>query len=106
MSNTAIEVSMQSMNSVDVVSQSPLSIELTQVQPSSISVELATIGPKGETGSIGPEGAIGPEGKPGPNTIGGYGIQVQTLNVGDQLRFAGNYWENISQTSLTDGGNF
>ena len=53
MSNTAIEVSMQSMNSVDVVSQSPLSIELTQVQPSSISVELATIGPKGEKGEPG-----------------------------------------------------
>jgi len=106
MSDTAIEVSMQSMNSVDVVSQSPPSIELTQVKPSSISVELATIGPKGETGSVGAEGPEGPEGKPGPNTIGGFGIQVQMLSVGDQLRFSGNYWENISQTSLTDGGNF
>lgn len=103
MNGTAIEVSMQPINSIDVVSQSPPVIEVAQVTPVSVEVAVATIGPKGETGSAGPEGR---EGRPGPNTIGGYGIQTQSLSVGDQLRFSGNYWENISQTSLTDGGNF
>ena len=53
MTDTAIEVSMQPANSVDVVSQSPPAIELTQIQPSSVVVQLATIGPPGEKGDPG-----------------------------------------------------
>lgn len=103
MSDTAIEVSMQPMNSIDVVSQSPPSIDVAQVTPVSVEVAIATIGPRGEAG---PAGKEGPEGTPGPNTIGGFGIQVAGLSVGDQLRFGGNYWENTSSATLTDGGNF
>lgn len=53
MSDTAIEVSMQPMNSIDVVSQSPPAIEVAQVTPVSVEVSIATIGPRGEKGDPG-----------------------------------------------------
>lgn len=53
MSDTAIEVSMQPMNSIDVVSQSPPSIDVIQVAPLSIDVAIATMGPPGEKGDPG-----------------------------------------------------
>lgn len=53
MTGTAIEVTMQPMNSVDVVSQSPPAIEVAQVTPVSVEVAIATIGPRGEKGDPG-----------------------------------------------------
>lgn len=102
---TTIEISTNALNSIEVNSQTVASIDIQPVKPATLEVAIATIGPKGEPG-IGVPGATGAQGIPGPNTIGGYGIQISTLSVGDQLRFSGNNWENTSQTSLTDGGNF
>lgn len=99
---TSIEIAFHPLNAIEVVSQSPPAIEIHQQVATSLVVELATIGPKGEKGATG----VGIQGPPGPSTIGGFGIQITALSVGDQLRFAGNNWENTSQTSLTDGGNF
>lgn len=100
---TAIEISTVALNSIQVTSEAPSTIELQQSEPVLLEVSLATIGPKGERGNQGNQGVPGVA---GPNTIGGYGIQVEMLSVGDQLRFAGNHWENTPSTSLTDGGNF
>lgn len=102
---TSIEISTVALNSIQVTSTEPPTIEVQQAAPALLEVSLATIGPKGEQGAQGVPG-VGIQGIPGPNTIGGYGFQLAALSVGDQLRFAGNFWENISQTSLTDGGNF
>jgi hypothetical protein len=99
---TSIEISTVALNSIQVTSTEPPTIEVQQAAPASLEVSLATIGPKGEQGVPG----VGIQGIPGPNTIGGYGFQLAALSVGDQLRFAGNFWENTSSTSLTDGGNF
>lgn len=101
--NTAIEISTVALNTIQVISEAPPTIELQQSIPATLEVSLATIGPRGEPGV---QGVPGIQGVAGPNTIGGFGIQVETLSVGDQLRFAGNYWENTPSTSLTDGGNF
>ncbi|MGI9143331.1 MAG: hypothetical protein ACR2IJ_09115 [Fluviibacter sp.] len=105
---TSIEISTVTLNSIQVTSAEPPIIEVQQVAPASIEVSLATIGPKGEQGLQGVPGVgiQGIQGIPGPNTIGGYGFQLAALSVGDHLRFAGNFWENTSSTSLTDGGNF
>lgn len=100
---TSIEISLQPINSIEVTNQSPSEISINGGVATSLEVAIATIGPRGE---IGPAGKAGTEGAPGPNTIGGFGIQVAGLSVGDQLRFAGNYWENTQSTALTDGGNF
>ena len=103
---TAIEISTSALNSIEVNSETVASIDIQPATPATLEVAIATIGPKGEQGVQGVSGAQGIQGIPGPNTIGGYGIQISTLSVGDQLRFSGNNWENTSQTSLTDGGNF
>ena len=33
-------------------------------------------------------------------------VQLDALNIGDVLRYAGDKWRNYNETQLTDGGNF
>jgi hypothetical protein len=51
-------------------------------------------------------GVQGATGAPGPNSIGGYGFNIQNLQIKDVLMFGGTAWENTPQTEITDGGNF
>lgn len=104
--NTSIEISIQPTNTIEITSQSQPEISVNAGVGTTLEVAIATIGPRGETGEKGSDGTRGPDGQPGPNMIGGFGIQVSALSAGDHLRFAGSHWENISNTSLTDGGNF
>lgn len=48
----------------------------------------------------------GVSGAEGPNSIGGYGFNIQNLQIKDVLMFGGAAWENTPQTEITDGGNF
>lgn len=51
---TSIEIAIQPMNAIEVVSQSPPAIEIhSSKSATTLEVSLATIGPKGETGAPG-----------------------------------------------------
>ena len=52
------------------------------------------------------QGPQGPQGPPGNSTIGGLGVEIEGIAVGDVLAFAGSNWTNRRQAELTDGGNF
>ena len=47
-------------------------------------------------------------GPPGPNTIGGYGINITSVQNYDALMFrtTTNTWQNVPQEEISDGGNF
>lgn len=51
-------------------------------------------------------GVAGPPGPAGGTEIGGYPINVNTLQNYDALMFLDNEWTNIPQVEITDGGNF
>jgi hypothetical protein len=63
-------------------------------------VVLQSIGVQGIAGPQGPQGIAG------PNTIGGYGFDIDGLEINDLLQFKGATWENVPQETIVDGGNF
>lgn len=66
-------------------------------------VVLQSVGVQGVQGLQGP---IGPQGIAGPNSIGGYGFDIDGLEINDLLQFKGVAWENVPQETIVDGGNF
>jgi len=53
-------------------------------------------------------GSIGPKGDPGNLTVAGTPVVISNLQSGDVLQYNSilNYWTNIPQSSITDGGTF
>ena len=73
---------------VNVVDGNNLTVEVTPVPTQTIQINRGVAGP------------------PGPSAIGGYPINVSTLQNYDALMFVSNEWTNIPQTEIADGGNF
>lgn len=48
----------------------------------------------------------GVQGPAGSNDIGGYGVDIDNLEINDLLQFKGTAWENVPQETIVDGGNF
>lgn len=53
-------------------------------------------------------GSIGPKGDPGNLSVSGTPVVISNLQSGDVLQYNAilNYWSNIPQSSITDGGTF
>jgi hypothetical protein len=77
-----------------------------EIEDNGSTVEIAQVKNVVEITEVGIQGAKGDKGDPGDNYIGGYGVDLQGLAVGDVLQFGGAAWVNTPQTEITDGGNF
>lgn len=97
-----MEVNVQSEKNVDITltPQQPIQVQVTPVATQTIQIDRGIIGPQG------PQGPQGPEGPPGTNTIGGYGINVNDPQNYNALMFKDEFWVNIPQEEISDGGNF
>ena len=90
-----MDVTIKSEKNVDIslTPQQPLTVQVTPVATQTIAIN---------------RGLIGPAGPPGPNTIGGYGINITSVQNYDALMFrtTTNTWQNVPQEEISDGGNF
>lgn len=90
-----MDVTIQSEKNIDIslTPQQPLTVQVTPVATQTIAIN---------------RGLIGPAGPPGPNTIGGYGINITSVQNYDALMFrtTTNTWQNVPQEEISDGGNF
>ena len=90
-----MDVTIKSEKNVDIslTPQQPLTVQVTPVATQTIAIN---------------RGLIGPAGPPGPNTIGGYDINITSVQNYDALMFRSTLgaWTNINQTEISDGGNF
>ncbi len=99
------------MSNIKVAVQDGNNVTL-QVTPQpriDLSVDRGAAGPAGSAGPTGPPGAAGTAGPTGPSgasVIGGYPITIVTPANGNALMFLNGGWVNVSQTEITNGGNF
>ena len=93
-----MDVTIKSEKNVDIslTPQQPLTVQVTPVATQTIATNRGLIGPSG------------PPGPAGPNTIGGYGINITSVQNYDALMFrtTTNTWQNVPQEEISDGGNF
>jgi hypothetical protein len=48
----------------------------------------------------------GVSGGNGNNNIGGYPVNITNIQQNDALMWRSNFWVNVNQLEITDGGNF
>lgn len=81
------------MPRVEVIINQPQRVEATVI---------GGIGPAGPQGNQGLQGPSGP-----PNRLADLlDVDVAAVMTGDVLRYGGDKWRGLNETSLTDGGNF
>ena len=80
-----------------------MAINVSVVDQNNVSVNV--VPPARNTITI-DRGLVGPVGPPGPNEIGGFPVNITTVQQYDVLMFGTNEWVNTPQTEITDGGNF
>ena len=80
-----------------------MAINVSVVDQNNVSVNV--VPPARNTITI-DRGLVGPVGPPGPNEIGGFPVNITTVQQYDVLMFGTNEWVNTAQTEITDGGNF
>lgn len=95
------------MNETIVTQETVQQVVATDKQQVIATTEVvSTVVSVGQQGPAGPVGPVGPQGIPGPNTIGSFGFNINELQAGDHLEFAGSNWVNVAKQTLSDGGNF
>lgn len=98
---TTLDIEYQPQNSVVIVNDNSVSIDVVNEDLVSIEVSLTNAGPQGQQGIQGPQGDPGPD-----NVIAGYPVVLSNLTQYDVLAFSDNSFTNRKQIELTDGGNF
>lgn len=68
--------------------------------------KVSSVGVQGPAGIPGTVGATGVQGPSGGNFIGGYPVIMSGLQTRDVVMFGTNQWNNVSQTEISDGGNY